>query len=98
MELLTSIDLDKAAALLKTIAHPTRLAIVNHLAIHPALSVGELVELLAVDQPLVSHHLGNMKIRGILSSNKVGKTVKYSLKETHLIQLFDCIKQCNCHF
>jgi ArsR family transcriptional regulator len=97
MELLTSNELEKAAAVLKLIAHPVRLSVVNRLSAVKSMTVNELVALLEIDQPLVSHHLSQMRLRGILAARKQGKEVHYSLKEPNLVRVLECIKLCHCH-
>ena len=89
--------LEKAAAILKTVAHPTRLAIVDLLSLHPRLSVNEIGDILNVEQSLLSHHLITMKLRGILKSEKEGQSVYYSLKERDVTKLIKCIENCDCN-
>jgi ArsR family transcriptional regulator len=90
--------LEKAAFILKTVAHPTRLAIVDLLSLQERLSVNEICEILQCEQSLLSHHLINMKLKGILRSEKDGLNVFYSLKERDVTKLIDCIEHCNCNF
>ena len=79
-------------------AHPTRLAIVDLLSLQERLSVNEICEILQCEQSLLSHHLINMKLKGILRSEKDGLNVFYSLKERDVTKLIDCIEHCNCNF
>lgn len=90
--------LEKAAFILKTVAHPTRLAIVDLLSIQERLSVNEICAILECEQSLLSHHLINMKLKGILRSEKDGLNVFYSLKERDVTKLIECIENCNCNF
>ncbi|MEO5912029.1 MAG: metalloregulator ArsR/SmtB family transcription factor [Pelobium sp.] len=94
---LTSDKLEKAAFILKTVAHPIRLAIINMLDIHHQMSVNQICEQLNSEQSLISHHLTNMKIKGLLKADKQGVQVFYSLKEKDLIKLLDCMENCNCN-
>ncbi len=89
--------LEKAAYILKTVAHPTRLAIVDVLNLHPRLSVNDIGESLQVEQSLLSHHLTTMKLKGILRSEKEGQNVFYSLKERDVTKLIACIEHCDCN-
>jgi DNA-binding transcriptional ArsR family regulator len=88
--------LEKAAYILKTVAHPTRLAIIEALGVTEKLGVGSLSEMLGCEQSLLSHHLINMKLRGILISEKEGQNVFYSLKEKDVLKLISCIENCDC--
>ena len=89
--------LEKAAYILRTVAHPTRLAIVDLLKLNDRLSVKEMGEIIGVEQSLLSHHLKTMKLAGILKSEKEGQSVFYSLKERDVTKLIDCIEHCDCN-
>lgn len=88
---------EKAAYILKAVAHPTRLAIIQLLDIQENLTVNEICETLNCEQSLISHHLINMKLRGILQSHKDGLNVYYSLKEHEITNLLTCIENCSCN-
>jgi ArsR family transcriptional regulator len=94
---LTSEKLEKAAFILKTVAHPIRLGIISLLDEYEQLSVNQICEHLKCEQSLLSHHLTNMKIKGLLKADKQGVQVFYSLKERDLIKLLDCMENCNCN-
>jgi DNA-binding transcriptional ArsR family regulator len=94
--LLNKEKLEKAAYILKTVAHPTRLAIVDLLRLNERLSVNEIGDILKVEQSLLSHHLITMKLKGILSSEKEGQSMFYSLKEKDVPKLIECIEHCDC--
>jgi DNA-binding transcriptional ArsR family regulator len=89
--------LEKAAYILKTVAHPTRLAVVDLLNLNARLSVNDIGDILKVEQSLLSHHLTTMKLKGILRSEKEGQNVFYSLKEKDVTKLIACIEHCDCN-
>ena len=86
--------MEKVAFILKTTAHPTRIAIVQLLAAHDSLSVGDLCERLNVEQSLLSHHLSGMKLKGILSSHREGKNIFYALKMREVVDVIQCLAAC----
>lgn len=90
--------LEKAALILKAVAHPARLAIVDLLRTHQELTVSEIIEAIGIEQSLTSHHLNNMKIRGILGSKRAGKQIYYYLKERDVAKVIDCIEHCKSNF
>ena len=93
-----SIDkLEKVAFILKTIAHPLRLSVVEHLTQSEELTVNQLCTLLNAEQSLVSHHLQNMKLKGLLQSRKEGVSIYYSLREKKLTEIIRCVEQCTCN-
>lgn len=48
------------------------------------LSVGDIVEALDVAQPTVSHHLKILKNAGLVSTERRGKQILYTLNQKHL--------------
>jgi len=75
------------AEVLKTIAHPAKLSILELLDQHGSLSVGELQDFLSIEQSLLSHHLIKMKDRGILKSTKRGKFIFYELANAEIVKI-----------
>ncbi len=89
--------LERIAFILKTVAHPMRLGIVHLLEQYPALSVSEICEKLNSEQSLTSHHLQNMRHKGILSVKRDGRSMMYSLKERDVSLIIECLENCNCN-
>ena len=89
--------LERIAYILKTVAHPLRLGIVHLLEQHPRLSVTEICEMLGSEQSLTSHHLQNMKLKGLLSVKRDGRSMLYSLKERDVSLIIECLENCQCN-
>jgi DNA-binding transcriptional ArsR family regulator len=89
--------LEKAAYILKTISHPTRLAVIELLTEEGEMSVNSICGELEVEQSLLSHHLLNMKAKGLLGCRKDGTTMFYSLREKNLTQIIECVEKCECN-
>ena len=66
------------AAKLKVLADPTRLAVLEALMEGPK-HVGALVQLLEVEQSLLSHHLQTLREAGLVEAERDGKAVLYRL-------------------
>lgn len=90
-------QLEKTAFILKTIAHPTRLGVICLLDKKGRLTVNELCELTECEQSLLSHHLSNMKIKGLLKAEREGQNMYYSLREKQLMRIIEVIDGCNCN-
>ncbi len=86
--------LDKAANMLKAIAHPMRIAIIRYLEGGKKLTVTQIHELLEIEQSTTSHHLGILKDKGVLSSKREGKNTFYFLRHQNLTQIVDCVNHC----
>lgn len=89
--------LERIAYILKTVAHPTRLGVVHLLEQHPRLSVTQICEMLGSEQSLTSHHLQNMRLKGILSVKREGRSMMYSLKERDVSLIIECLENCQCN-
>lgn len=87
--------LEQVAFILKTIAHPVRLAIVDLLDKNKKMAVNDIAEQLGLEQSITSHHLNNMKIKGILQSERQGKNMYYSIKLEEVIKVIACIESCD---
>ncbi len=78
--------LEAAGELLRALAAPVRIAIVlqlreSHRCVH------ELVDALAVPQPLVSQHLKILKAAGVVTGERSGREVRYRLADHHLAHI-----------
>jgi len=63
---------------MKVLSDPTRLRIVREL-IHGPRSVLEIAEAIGQDQPRVSHHLGRMRLAGLLQRERRGRQLIYRI-------------------
>lgn len=81
-----SAAVERASALLGALAHPKRLALVAALA-RRELCVCELVDLLGLPQPLVSHHLAALRAAGLVRDRRDANWVYYSLVPETLTEL-----------
>lgn len=79
--------INKAAAFLKVISHPTRLEIIMHLQSKNELTVSEICNKLGVEQSLVSHHLANMRKQGVLAANRDGINISYSIDDNRVPEI-----------
>lgn len=67
------------AEILKSLAHPTRIFIVDLIYRNGAYCVQELTDQVGVDASTISRHLSVLKSAGILSDKKDGTKVYYDL-------------------
>ena len=79
-------DFDSASELLRALAHPVRLRIIDLLSTGE-LCVKRLEELLGVSQPSVSQHLRRLKYGGLIESERRGHLVCYRLTEDRAAEI-----------
>jgi DNA-binding transcriptional ArsR family regulator len=86
--------LEKAAGMLKAIAHPMRISIVQLLEDGKKRTVTEIHRKLGIEQATASHHLVILKDRGVLSSKREGKNTWYFLKHPNLRSVLASVQEC----
>jgi len=91
MDARTQSRFEAKARVIKALAHPTRLFIVNELA-RKQRCVCELTEMVGADMSTVSRHLAILKATGIVRAEKKGAQVFYSLKIPCVLNFFDCVE------
>jgi ArsR family transcriptional regulator len=90
-------QLELAAPLIRTAAHPIRLRIIDLLSGGEAC-VGDIALAAEVPQAIASQHLATLRQAGILSCTRDGQRVFYRLVRVELIKLLDCIRDhCQLH-
>ena len=88
--LLSDSQLEHAAEMLKLLANPCRLHLVQLLE-RESMPVNTLVELTGSQQTTVSGHLRKMKICGIVNSEHRGREVWYRLENECALSLLNCM-------
>ena len=86
--------LEVASEILKAIAHPMRIAILNLLEQSGSLAVGDLHNLLGIEQAATSHHLRLLKDKGILANKKEGQNSFYFIRQKKVLEIVECVRKC----
>ena len=89
---MAKLDYEHRAEILKAMAHPSRLAMIDALA-RGERCVCELQELVGSSMPTVSRHLAQMKAAGIIAGRREGSQVFYRLLVPCVVQVFDCVER-----
>ncbi len=93
----------ETAEFAKALAHPARIAILNHLIESKSCICGDIVDELPLSQSTVSQHLKELKDAGIIKGNISGTSVCYCIDEKVFMKakkvlsaLFDQYRVQNC--
>ena len=81
---------EHVAEVLKAIAHPIRVQIVELLQAEE-MCVGDIAEAMGGKQAVTSQQLNMMKAKGVLSCRRDGARVYYRIENRNVIKLLDCI-------
>ena len=85
---------NKLAAMMKALAHPARVAIIQHLLKANACICGDLVDELGLAQPTISQHLKELKTAGLIRGTIEGTSVCYCIEPktwAHYQKEFDAL-------
>ncbi|MCP4725758.1 MAG: helix-turn-helix transcriptional regulator [bacterium] len=83
--------LEARANILKAMAHPTRLFIVEELA-ERKHNVGELTEKIGADISTISKHLTVLKSVGIIHDERKGTSIFYHLSCPCVLNFYECVE------
>lgn len=83
-----------AVNMLKVIAHPVRLAIVDLLTENKRMTVLEIQEVLNLEQAIASQQITLMEDKGVLRSEKVGRNKYVSLRFPKMKNIVNCLEKC----
>ena len=84
---------EKQAEIVKAIAHPLRIAVVDFIKDGPRC-VCDIAKYVGSEQSNVSRHLSVMVNAGVLGYHKEGLKVIYKLKTPCILDFFSCITAC----
>ena len=85
---------NEIASMTKAIAHPARVAILQHMFNEKSCICGDLVEEIGLAQATISQHLKELKTAGLIKGNIEGTSVCYCIDEANwnkmkgLLQVF----------
>jgi len=82
--------LTEKAELLKVLAHPVRLCILNCL-LTETCNVTGLVTQMEIPQSTVSQHLSKLRSAGIIKGHRNGLEVKYQVIDKEIIEVLDIL-------
>jgi DNA-binding transcriptional ArsR family regulator len=80
------------AEFFKTLAHPTRIRILDALREAP-LTVAELQDALELEQPNVSQHLAMLRAKGLVESAREGTSIRYRVSDRAILKLLDVARE-----
>ena len=91
MDRKTAARFEARARIIKALAHPTRLFIVDQLA-QQERCVCELTEMVGADTSTISKHLSLLKNAGLVQDDKRGTQVFYRLTMPCVLNFLSCVE------
>jgi len=86
---------NEIASLMKALAHPARIAIVEYLLNQPSCICGDLVNELPLSQPTISQHLKELKSAGLIQGSVEGTSICYCLNQENFARVEGYFKNIN---
>jgi len=83
-------ECDKIATVIKAMAHPTRLFLMQAIS-EQEHCVCELADMVGADVSTVSRHLSTLKNAGIVEGRKQNNQVFYQLIRPCLLDIYTCV-------
>ena len=82
---------EEIAEILKVIAHPVRLCIINGLLENGGCNVTHMQSCLGIPQSTISQHLQKLKSAGIIEGERNGLEITYKVKDKKIKELINCL-------
>lgn len=79
-----SVKLDYACELMRALAHPLRLKILEFIDKQGSVNVNKIYNALDIEQSVTSQHLSILRLAGVIQTEKTGKYVQCKLN-------YDCL-------
>lgn len=86
-------SLRESSEVLRAIAHPIRLAVIELLHKQGKLSVTEIYQYLNIEQAVASHHLRILKNKNVVDLERVGKTSLYFLANPSFYHIVEVLNE-----
>lgn len=86
---------DEAAAMLKSLAHPSRLLVLCAL-VEREHTAGELEQLAGLSQSAVSQHLAKLRNEGIVTTRRESQKIYYSLSNEAVKNILETMHSVYC--
>lgn len=86
----------EAAALLRALSNEHRLLILCHLIAEDELSVGALVERIALSQSALSQHLAKLRDEGLVTFRRDSQTLFYRVADPRAGRMLELLKDIFC--
>jgi len=71
--------LNYSVELMKALAHPLRLRILEFIDKHGIINVNKIYNTLKIEQSITSQHLRVLRLAGVVHAQREGKFIKYSI-------------------
>jgi DNA-binding transcriptional ArsR family regulator len=86
----------EATVVLRLMSHPERLKILCHLGVEGELSVGALLERIALSGSALSQHLAKLRREGLVATRKDRQTVYYRVERRDVMEILETLHVLYC--
>ncbi|MEZ4951585.1 MAG: metalloregulator ArsR/SmtB family transcription factor [Saprospiraceae bacterium] len=86
-------NLQVASEILRALAHPLRLKILEFIDQNDAINVNKIYNTLKLEQSITSQHLRILRLAGIVDTDREGKYIHYSINYDRVKNTVDSIRK-----
>lgn len=84
--------LETAASVLRALAHPLRLKIIDFIDQNKVINVNKIYNTLGLEQSITSQHLRILRLANLVSTNREGKQIFYRVHYDNVQNVVNSIK------
>ena len=86
----TMAELERTATMLRLIAHPFRLKLLELLRDRPKAPVHDLADAVGLAPAATSQHLNHMRRLGLVAADRRGREVRYAIGDRRVLKILRC--------
>ncbi len=89
---INGLDLYQSQEILRAIAHPLRMKILQFIDKHKTVNVNKIYQTLKLEQSITSQHLRILRLADVVKAERQGKFIRYSVNYEKVGQVVDSVE------
>jgi ArsR family transcriptional regulator len=81
-----------SSEILRAVAHPLRLKILEFINLNPNINVNKIYNSLQLEQSITSQHLRTLRDVGLVNAHREGKYIRYTINYNKIVHIITTVE------
>lgn len=81
-----------SSEILRAVAHPLRLKILEFINLNPNINVNKIYSSLQLEQSITSQHLRTLRDVGLVNAHREGKYIRYTINYNKIVHIITTVE------
>jgi ArsR family transcriptional regulator len=81
-----------SSEILRAVAHPLRLKILEFIDLNPNINVNKIYSSLQLEQSITSQHLRTLRDVGLVNAHREGKYIRYTINYNKIVHIITTVE------